>query len=425
MSRLEFDIRPSRTRDLPTAQYVLKSDLTANNPGYVTKNFGSTQTDFWLTFDIGLDADAVTAYGAHPTGFVFAATFDSGPNEMFTVNTTIAMPYNTGWHTVELHVTSDDVTGYYDGNEFDSGVVSGLNTGAVSLKLAHSRVVSTFYGAGCISYYRAVKVGSTRGSGDLFTDDFSTGNFALWDSNTGPVEIVPDPFFKSSEFGQPVPPTPKALSFTATDNGGGEVGDWTALRLDPALSEVWVEFDLAIPTENLAFWDPNGSGSFCTFFDDNVVLGGGSTLGAISQATETGPQAAWNAFGGVSNDEATPGAGIFYDQWMTCQLHIAKTGTTTVDFYADDTLYCTFTDAEAADIVDIALGHHHAPDDDGTKLVYIKNVKIGTTQHGTDLLSITAVELNAQTVGDAATFLIAQGMTGITGFPTIVEDPFP
>jgi hypothetical protein len=216
---------------------------------------------------------------------------------------------------------------------------------------------------------------------------------------------------------------PKALQFGATDNGGGEVGDHVALRLGSAQSEVWVTFDLFVPFENLTFWDPNGSANFCTLYDDNMTVAGGSILGAIGQATETGPQGAWYAFGGSSNDEATPGAGIFYDTWITCELHLVKTGTTTVEFYANGSLQCTFTDAEASDVKDIVLGQRNAPDTDATKLVYMRGLAVGTTQGGTDLISTTKAELNAQPVGDAASFMIGEGWTTLVGFPAIVDDP--
>jgi hypothetical protein len=410
-------------RSVPHAEYVLKAEIPSNTPAFVTKGFGSGQPDIWISFDIGMDSSALAILDGAVT-YVLACTDDAGPNEMFSCNTTtdMALDLEVGWQSVELHVTSTTVTGYLNGDQFGSHAVTGTGGGAKTLKLGFSRIVSSYYGSDRIAYYRAVKVGTERGGADLFSDDFSSGSFSQWDTNSGGVSIVPDPFFTSSMFGQPTPPTPKALSFTATDNGGGAVGDNAGLRLDSAESEVWVEFDLAMPLENTLFWDPNGSANFCTVCDDNVLLGGGSTLGAIGVVPDG--SFAWNAFGGSSSDEATPGAGIFYDQWITCQLHVVKTGTTTVEFYADDTLYCTFTDAETSDVKDIILGQKSAPDDDGTKVIYMKNLKVGTTQHGFDLLSITEATLNAHAVGDAAAFLLAHGITGCTGFPQIVDDPY-
>jgi hypothetical protein len=405
MSHPEFNMTPARLRNAAKAEKVLKAVLPDNTPAFVTKVF-SAQTDLWLTFDLGMDAAAVAAL----SDALFAGTHDSGPNEMFSLGSpsgfTLTMPLAVGWQTVELHVTDTTVTGYVDGVEIGSEAVTGTGGGSVDATLGFIRVVSTHYGADFISYFRRVKMGTTRGASDLFSDDFSSGDLANWSASTGGLSVVKDPFFRNSAFGHPPPPPPIAKVLKANTNEAVQIS------LGP-VDEVWIEFGLAISAAALTAWGTDGSGEFCTV--EGATGGpclGGAKLGAITEFTEAGPTPNWYLFGGSSNDEQVGPPAPTTDTWQTCELHVLKTGSTLVEFYVEGTLVSSFTDAEATSIEAIGFGQNSNPA--SGDFVYIKDIKIGSTRHGTDLF------VPDLTAGDPP----AGGWTCTVGFPVVVDDPF-
>jgi hypothetical protein len=176
-----------------TPTNVMKAVLPDNTPAFLTKAF-TAQTDFWLTFDIGFEAS--------PTMFdaVFAAPYDAGPNEMFYIGSPAGANFELtlaeGWMHIEVQVTSGTSAECFV-NGISIGTmnpVNGSHAGATTLKLGFLRVIGSNFGPTYIAYYKNVKVGTTRGGGDVFADDLSGEDFSAWDSHAGGVSKVLDPF---------------------------------------------------------------------------------------------------------------------------------------------------------------------------------------------------------------------------------------
>jgi len=93
-------------------------------------------------------------------------------------------------YLVEIHYNRGDVTEVYiDGSGIDSVAVDGD-----AIRDVFQIQVGQANGApndpGTIVYIDDVKLGTTRGGTDLFSDDFEDGTFDAWTSTTGDVSLV-------------------------------------------------------------------------------------------------------------------------------------------------------------------------------------------------------------------------------------------
>lgn len=92
------------------------------------------------------------------------------------------------WFTVELHCESGVAnTGYVNGIQ----VWTHDPTAPGDVAIVQIGVTNNTPGP---FYIDEVKVGTTRGASDLFSDDFASGDFSLWDSTSGSPSVVSDPY---------------------------------------------------------------------------------------------------------------------------------------------------------------------------------------------------------------------------------------
>jgi hypothetical protein len=202
---------------------VLKADCTGTTVSTVSKDLG-TLSECYLTFTVAFAPAALTFWtnGFDLSGdfgviedlvsfqklesiFIYQASGFSESNPPFN-DSTIAPIANT-WQTIELHFKSGVV-----GEAWVDGVqawTSAAGSGAITSVTVGQSVSSAPNAAG-IAYIGYVKVGSTRGAADIFSEDFASGLLSVWDSVDGTVSVVDDPFGGDTDFPAVLTSTPSA-----------------------------------------------------------------------------------------------------------------------------------------------------------------------------------------------------------------------
>lgn len=91
------------------------------------------------------------------------------------------------WRTVELHCGASGHEAYVDG----VAVWSHDNVFVVPITAVRIGEINNTAGP---FYVDEVKVGTTRGASDIFSDDFASGDFSLWSFTLGSPAVVSDPY---------------------------------------------------------------------------------------------------------------------------------------------------------------------------------------------------------------------------------------
>ncbi len=188
---------------------VMKSNHAAGD-AYVTKDWGSDESEVWVTFGAAFDSAALTFFNSDysgdlaeildgsnvtntyfyefpdPPNYWWVGGFNTGGDETGT-----AVPDADAWHTYELHFTVNGDVELY----IDTALVAGAtDTGSSDARKLRLGLRLTTNDADAVCYYKAVKIGTTRGASDLFADDFSSNDLSNWGSTTGDCTVITDPF---------------------------------------------------------------------------------------------------------------------------------------------------------------------------------------------------------------------------------------
>jgi hypothetical protein len=192
----------------------LKADNSVDPDSVVTAEFPDTD-DVWLTLSVKFSAAALAVWTTDPTA---AASFSgnfydiwtrdgpmsthtsgglsidaAGPgNEWIFIGSwtdasTTPAPVTDTYQLLELHwVRNGTSTAYVDGTAVASGTApdepaTGINVG---------QRAETPQDASAFVFIDNVKVGTSRGADDLFSDGFEDGTFDAWVSTTGTVSIL-------------------------------------------------------------------------------------------------------------------------------------------------------------------------------------------------------------------------------------------
>lgn len=187
---------------------VLFADATSAD-AYVTKDWGSDESETWLTFGIAFDSSALTFWNGDSGSGVLADMLDNidGPKCMLNVavigadtwffhgspgSDTISSPAPTAgvWQDCEMHFLASGTCEFY----IAGSLVGSFSDGGNTTRKVRMGQAGADPNAASLVYLRDVKVGTTRGGSELFADDFSGGDLSNWDSTTGACTVVPDPF---------------------------------------------------------------------------------------------------------------------------------------------------------------------------------------------------------------------------------------
>lgn len=387
----------------PTGSGAMK----AAGGAYLTKDLGSPQTEVWLTFDFAFDSTALAYFVGTGAGYETFATlwtpsefgiewivdtgpvwsyFGAGPPFTFTISD--PAPVAATWQHIEYHYRrSDGVFEFYingtlkNSHTPDDGPADLYNMQLVTLGLVYGDGNPDEAGV----YYKNVKIGSTREGSEFLAENF-TGDLSAW-TVTGDCTIVDDPY----------------PSFAMKSNGAA--GDAYLLKDfgSPQATDVWLTFDMAFEPGALAYWDASAYGS--GYFGDLLNADPTEII-----AVYLNNALSWenNGVNGWTDAGADPVEG----EWHHFEFHYEK-ATPKTEFYVDGTLLHTSTISGGPnsyfDIQQVALGQWY-PGGDAAEIVYHKNVKIGTSREGSELLS-------EDFSGDLSAW-------DVTGDCTVVADPF-
>jgi hypothetical protein len=183
---------------------VAKADGSADVASF-TISFVS-QPDVWATFNLGLTQPLIDFYTAASAGnfvqIVRLATDDPGDEDLYLEDPDIggiwfletfgSIPAPVeGWQLCEIHYDGSVAEFYIDGTLVST--TAPFYTGDASV-LEMGLVQSSPNDPSAVLYVDDVKVGTTRGATDVFSDDFESGDFSAWDTTFGDVSVVDDPF---------------------------------------------------------------------------------------------------------------------------------------------------------------------------------------------------------------------------------------
>ncbi len=183
---------------------VLRADASVTD-ATASVSFGSV-SDIWVTVDLSMAAAQLTEWTTSggvvkliDIGGGTDSLYLSGPDGAFGFFWNGAGGSETGnspppvagaWQTLESHYVNGGLSELFvDGFSvwstpaFFTGDPAGLDVGPQGSTPATGPV-----------YYANVKVGTTRGATDIFSDDFSSGDLSAWSSTSGDVSVVDDPF---------------------------------------------------------------------------------------------------------------------------------------------------------------------------------------------------------------------------------------
>ncbi len=167
------------------------------------------------------------------------------------------------------------------------------------------------------------------------------------------------------------PPSTKVLKADASST----VDDWVEIDLGSNQSEVWVTLTLRMTAAALAFWvTETATPQFSSLFQAGHADMSDWVLANIPPGMD------WYNGSGTGGSIAAAS-----DVWLLLEEHYTNGGAT--QLYVEGTLGPDFTDATNTDIRFVRIGQFNGNDPDVSAIVYIDNVKIGTTRGASNLFA--------------------------------------
>ncbi len=241
--------------------------------------------ELWLTYDLAF-SDAALAFWqdtVHYSGQL-ATFFDNTPTATQSMNmgappdvweifgytsgdSSTPSPLTQRWHHIEFHVNQGGTAHLYvDGVTAISGAM-GFGVQFYYLQIGSWDNAAGFnVGADSIAYFANVKVGTTRGGAEVFSDDFLTNDLSAWTTTSGSVSVVANPyFFEPSGSGDVVGPGSATDSdFAQFDTTTGKLIKDGGLSLD--IGGLATNSDARVPSQK----------AVKTYVDAQVFASGGA-----------------------------------------------------------------------------------------------------------------------------------------------------
>ncbi len=211
--------------------------LKANAPtldAWVRADFGSNQSEVWVTFGLAFTSAALAVWTSGTSGYLCDALrstgvrisgcdIDTGLWELLGsgVQSAVPPPVAETFQTIEFHIVDDGTLDLYVDGAF---VITDSAFSAASIRKVRIGLIDTFADPDNVAYFDNVLMGTTRGAGDLFADDFEDGTLDAWTTTSGDVSVVDDPFPATAIEGIVWAPDDAALEVNPT---------WVRLDADP------------------------------------------------------------------------------------------------------------------------------------------------------------------------------------------------
>lgn len=292
------------------------------------------------------------------------------------------------WHTIKLHYDGNDMTWYVDGTVVETYTYGAITSGGDwTLRVGQHYPYQV---TGEKVKIRDVRLGTTDGGIETFSDDFSSGNLSSWDSITGLVGVIEDNIDRVAKF-----------DLTTFGNKFLRVGH---LTLPAGVTEVYLYFTMYYSAAALAFWASDTVSPTFFHFDS----GSQETL---LRFDDNGSGLQLNDF--LGNHFGTPPPA---DQWNEIECHITATA---VQYRINGSLQTShaesWTSLATSGTFDY-VGANGVADPDPANFFYIGEIRAGLSWGSKELFWETFVT-------DAGPFGEWDGPN--TGSPpaTIIDNP--
>ncbi len=237
---------------------VLKADGNSGASPQAIIDIGVDAPEVWVSFQVAIPASALTYWtvtAVPPFAFSEIRDVDLDQMEVVTITATQwadlygvggVVPLADTWYTVELHFVANTGADQLLAEVYVNGVLTITDLAATveDARIFYFGCTSPPIDALSVNYIAAVKVGSTRGATDYFSDDFSSGNLDAFTSTSGLVSVVADPFPASgtvpdapSLTGASVVAGEAVLAWEPNGIGGGAITEYRVYRSNVTAEE--------------------------------------------------------------------------------------------------------------------------------------------------------------------------------------------
>lgn len=317
--------------------FCMKADASSTD-AYAHAHFGGSGYDeVWITYDLAFTEAALAFWqnGFNYSGDL-AALLDNTPT--ITQETYIQdapawrlFGYTSGsgatpipvpgrWHHVEFRASQGDVGELYvDGIQSITGAM-GFGVQFYNARFGSFNGGTFNVDANSQAYFANVKIGTTRGGSEIFSDDFASEDLSAWTSTSGSVSVVANPFI-----GNPYTTNVARVDPSGNDSTG-EIGspDLPFQTVQAALDAIQV----VSPNDGYGFIVDVGANSFSEALSTPLSVVGFVGVG--------GAEGNANAFATLELTEDAP-AGVYFDNCGGGPM----TADTSFNFYMGLTGYCS------------------------------------------------------------------------------------
>ncbi len=182
---------------------VFRAGSLDSSQGFLTSPEFAALSDVWFTLRVAVDATALTYFTdvANPNYLQLVRPFGAGTAGTLSLqsdpltwwgptDSAIEVTPNE-WHLIEYHRVTSSLRNLY----VDGVLIAGSSPGSTtvgSFNLGITALAS--HDPDAVIYIDDLMVGTAQGIGDIFSEDFEDGTFDAWDTTSGDVSIVDDPF---------------------------------------------------------------------------------------------------------------------------------------------------------------------------------------------------------------------------------------
>jgi hypothetical protein len=189
---------------------ILKADCSSGSEAYVYKAFAE-QTDAWFTLEVWAGVATLDAYQPNwdASGSLLQILDDTndladayylGDGDLLQTFLEYSWsgdyhdedPIPETWQLLEVHVAGGAPLDFYvDGTLVDSSSWN-LDVGVKPDRIYVGQRYGYLADPASIVYIDNVKVGTTRGGSEIFSDDFEDNTLDAWDATSGDVSVIDD-----------------------------------------------------------------------------------------------------------------------------------------------------------------------------------------------------------------------------------------
>lgn len=165
---------------------------------YLERSLGGPHDSLWISVLVYVSPDGLAAIYANSSGLVVNLTGSDMQADIVVLTSDGGGQWQTVWGVggapvagegllVELHHVRGGTCELYVAGDL---VIDGVDTTDVPIDTIQVGLFMPTYTPAAAFWVGDVKVGTSRGDGDVFADDFEDGTLAAWTTTSGDVAVV-------------------------------------------------------------------------------------------------------------------------------------------------------------------------------------------------------------------------------------------